>query len=487
MLKLYNSLSRSIEEFVPIYKPIGEDGVAIVGMYTCGPTVYLFQHIGNFRSFTTADLLNRVLKHDGYEVKFVMNITDVGHLTSDADTGEDKLEKSAKKEGKSVWEIAEFYTDIFLKDYKALDLTQPEVLAKATDHIHEQIELVRVLEEKGYTYQTSDGIYFDTSRFKKYGELSDMDQIKEGARVEVNSEKRNPRDFVLWKFSPKDEQRQMEWWFEGPLSGKLVKETDFRKVDAKYKETIGFPGWHIECSAMSMKYLGEHFDIHTGGIDHKEIHHPDEIAQSEAATGKKFVNYWVHTAFMLIEGQKMSKSLGNIYRLYDLEKEGYDPLALRYLYVQTHYRQEMNFTFSALEAAQNAWKKLIAEAAKLEEPAGNLPEFEAKFDEAINDDLNMPKALAVVWEMLKSDSPSGAKAKTLFKFDEILGLQLRERSLARKKEFGMVPRFIKDLIKERNDLRAVRKFSAADQIRAKIEKAGYEIEDTKKGTKVWKK
>jgi cysteinyl-tRNA synthetase len=466
MLKIYNSLSRKVEEFKPINPPH-------VGMYTCGPTVYDFAHIGNFRTYTTADLLLRVLKYNRYEVKYVMNLTDVGHLTGDnlgdADTGDDRMEKAAKKEGKTAWDIAKFYTAAFVKDFDLLNLEKPTRLVKATDHIQEQIELVKRLEEKGFTYQTSDGIYFDTSRFKDYGALSDLDQVKEGARVEINEEKKNPRDFALWKFSPTEKaaasKRQMEW--KSPW-GK------------------GFPGWHIECSAMSMKYLGESFDIHAGGIDLKQTHHPNEIAQSEAATGKKFVNFWVHGAFMLVQGERMSKSLGNNYKLYDLEKEGHTPLGLRYLYLQAHYRQEMNFTFASLQAAENALKKLYEEAAKWDEPTSGCEDFEQRFLEAINDDLNMSKALAVVWEMIKSDNPSGAKAGCLFKMDEVLGFDIKKISLHLKREQGVIPGDIRKLVQERQELRKQRQFNAADQIRAQIEKMGYEIEDSEKGIKVKK-
>lgn len=471
MLKLYNSLSRKIEDFRPI-------NAQQVGMYACGPTVYDFAHIGNFRSFTTADILVRALRANDVNVKFVMNITDVGHMTQDSegggDSGEDKIEKTAKKEGKSVWEVAEFYTDTFLKDYKALNLTAPDILCKATDHIQEQIDLISRLEEKGFIYETSDGVYFDTSKFESYGTMSSLDQVKEGARVEVNDEKRNPRDFALWKFSPKGEKRQMEW---------------------KSPWGIGFPGWHIECSAMSMKYLGESFDIHTGGIDHKEIHHPNEIAQSEAATDKQFVKYWTHTAFMHVAGEKMSKSIGNIYRLYDLEKENYDVLALRYLYLQTHYRQEMNFTFQALDSAQNAFKKLVIEISKWEGqkpdpedlPAEGVKVYKKRFFEAINDDLNTPQALGVLWELVKSELPKEAKLKTIFAFDEVLGLNLAELTKQVKKVKGIVPPHIKEMIAERQRLRKMKKFNAADQLRAEIEKLGYVVEDGDKGPKVSKR
>jgi cysteinyl-tRNA synthetase len=400
-----------------------------------------------------------------------MNLTDVGHLTGDnlgdADTGEDRLEKSAKKEGKTAWEVAEFYTDAFLKDYEKLGLTQPEQFVKATDHIKEQIDLVKRLDAKGFTYGTSDGIYFDTSKFPEYGKSSNLDQIKEGARVEVNPEKRNPRDFALWKFSPKDQTRHMEW--ESPWG-------------------LGFPGWHIECSAMSMKYLGETLDIHTGGVDLRETHHPNEIAQSEAATGKPFVHYWVHSAFMLVQGERMSKSLGNNFKIYDLEKKGFEPLALRYLYLQTHYRQEMNFTLAALEAAQNALNNLRAEVVKLGMPENAALEYEHKFQDAMHNDLNTPEALAVMWEMLKSNSVDNAeKLQSLYRMDMVLGLDLRNAHGANPVvSLDDVPSEVRELVKEREELRKQKKFGMADQYRGKIKKLGYDIEDTKEGTEIRK-
>ncbi len=494
MLKLYNSLSRKVETFKSI-------NPKQVGMYTCGPTVYDFAHIGNFRTYTTADLLIRTIKHNGYSVKYIMNLTDVGHLTGDnlgdADTGEDRMEKAAKKEGKTAWDVAKFYTEAFLKDYEALNLEQPERFAKATDHIKEQIDLVTRLEKKGFTYSTSDGIYFNTSKFKDYGKLSDLDQIKpirqaqggEGAsfsRIGINEEKKNPQDFALWKFSPSAgsglSKRHMQW---------------------KSPWGLGFPGWHIECSAMALKYLTESFDpfgklrvngehsrtidIHAGGVDLKQTHHPNEIAQAEAATGKKFVNYWVHSAFILIQGERMSKSLGNNYRLYDLDKSGYHPMSLRYLYLQTHYRKELNFTFPSLDASENALKNLLQDIALWDEPAGSLPEYDKRFLEAINDDLNMPQALAVMWDMVKSDHPTGAKAKTLFKMDQVLGLNLSQNREVIKKDQGIVPEEIKEMVREREQLRKDKRFNLADQMRNKIEKLGYVLEDSKKGAKVRKK
>lgn len=482
MLRIYNSLSRNIEEFKPI-QPQN------VGMYTCGPTVYSFAHIGNFRTYTSADVLLRTLQYNGYDVNYVMNLTDVGHLSGDnlgdADTGEDRMEKSAKKEGKTAWEIAEFYTNAFLQDYNLLNLVKPQLFAKATDHIEEQISLVKKLEEKGYAYKTSDGIYFDTSLFPEYGKISDLDQIKEGARVEVNPEKKNPRDFALWKFSYPNGVGFEEYAssFDKSQDGVVSR----RQMEWESPWGLGFPGWHIECSAMSMKYLGNHFDIHAGGMDLRETHHPNEIAQSECATGETFVNYWVHSAFMLVQGEKMSKSKGNIYRVYDLQKDGYDPLALRYLYLQTHYRQEMNFTFPALDAAQNALERLRETVASWGEPRGGVKELEKKFLDAVNDDLNMPEALSVVWELVKSDNTPAAKAATMFKLDAVLGFNLeswKEENAGLSIE--QTPPEVRELIEKRQSLRKGRQFTQADHLRNRIRKLGYDVEDTKNGLEIKK-
>ncbi|MBI4084556.1 MAG: cysteine--tRNA ligase [Candidatus Levybacteria bacterium] len=543
MLKLYNSLSRKIEDFKPLNPPL-------VTMYTCGPTVYDFAHIGNFRTYTTADLLVRTLQYNNFAVKYVMNLTDVGHLTGDnlgdADTGEDRMEKSAKKEGKTAWEIAEFYTDAFLKDYDLLHLTKPELFVKATDHIKEQIELIKRLEEEGYTYTTSDGVYFDTSRLKDYGKLSSLDQIKEGARVEINPEKRNPRDFALWKFSHprhsgerspvpsgtgRSDSRISSVNSEQADSGQALRQAQDAARMTENDETKqrrqmewdspwgrGFPGWHIECSAMSLKYLTEAFDpfdklrsstlrdepsgsdsnevdgkknytidIHVGGIDLRETHHPNEIAQSEAVTGKPFVRYWVHSAFMLVQNERMSKSLGNNYKLYDLIKKSYDPLAMRYLYLQTHYRQEMNFTFPALDGAQKALSHLREEVAGFSEPKIGCAEFEQKFLDAVNSDLNMPEALAIVWELLKSDYPDSAKLQSVLKMDKVLGLDLAKAQQYVGKTMPVsIPAEVQHLINEREKLRKEKRYAQADQLRNKIKKLGFDIEDSKKGTEVKK-
>ncbi len=462
---LTNSLTRTKEKFIPLKD---EE----VGMYTCGPTVYNYATIGNFRTYTSADILFRVLKFNGYKVDYIMNLTDVGHLTGDnlgdADTGEDRMVKEAAKERKTAWEIAKEYTDAFLTDFHKLNLEDPVRFVKATDHIEDQINLVKRLEEKGFTYKTSDGIYFDTVTYEKntgnkYGELSNLDQIKEGARVEVNPEKKNPRDFALWKFSPKDVKRDMEW--DSPWGA-------------------GFPGWHIECSAMSMKYLGDTFDIHVGGEDLKSTHHPNEIAQSQGATGKKFVDYWIHGAFLTVDRGRMGKSLGNAYTISDIEKNGFSALELRYFYLSGKYNEPLNFTWDALKSSQNALTKLKSQIASFksqtertmlsEEKEEKINGFRNKFTEAVNDDLNTPQALAVIWEMLKSNIPSPDKYDLMMTFDEILGLNLSQVQDVQKVE---IPENVKKLITEREDLRSEGKYDEADKIRDEILKLGFEVKD----------
>lgn len=458
MLRIYNTLSRKVEEFKSIEPKK-------VGMYACGPTVYDYQHIGHMRRYMGDDILIRVLKYNGFEIEHVMNITDVGHLTSDADTGEDKMEKGAEEQKLSVWDLAKKYEKQFLQSIDALNIVRPKKFVHATEGVKDQIELIQILEEKGFTYKTSDGIYFDTSKLKDYGKLTgqDPDKLKAGARVDIG-EKKSPTDFALWKFSG-EAKRQMEW-------------------DSPWGK--GFPGWHIECSAMSMKALGPTFDIHTGGIDHIPIHHTNEIAQSEAASSKPFVNYWVHHAFLLVEGEKMSKSLGNYITVQNVQEKGFDPLSLRYLYLQTHYKQEMNFTWEALEAAQTALNKLRGHIKEYDEPKVGCAEYEEKFEAAINNDLNMPEALAIVHELIKSDYPSSAKAESLFKFDEILGLNLRLIKNSKGKDEG-IPEEIKKMVEERNKLRKERRFHLSDQLRNKILKMGYEIHDNNGSTVVKKK
>jgi cysteinyl-tRNA synthetase len=473
MLKIYNTLARKVEEFKP-------QNSSLVTMYTCGPTVYDYQHIGHMRRYVGDDILIRVLEFNGFKVKQAMNITDVGHLVSDSDTGEDKMEKGARKFGMSTWEIAKKFEKQFFNSMDALNIQRPDVLMHATDYIQEQIVFIQILEQKGFTYKIEDGIYFDTSKFSNYTKLSgqNINELKVGARVEMVKGKKNSADFALWKFSypngrPFDltqdsslSRRQMEW--ASPWG-------------------LGFPGWHIECSAMAIKGLDtETLDIHTGGIDAISIHNTNEIAQSEAATGKKFVNYWVHHNFLHVDGNKMSKSTGNIYTVEDIIKKGFDPLALRYLFLQTHYRQEMNFTWDSLQAAQIAYKRLIEEVASLRNPKGGVPEYEDKFKEAINDDLNMAKALSVVWELIKSDNSDSAKAESLLIMDQVLGLDLENAREKRKSIKIIVPADVQLLIEERNNLRKQGSYIQADHVRNKIKKLGYNIKDTEKGVQVEK-
>jgi len=460
-LKLYNTLTRKKEVFKPVKKKE-------VTMYTCGPTVYWFAHIGNMRAYIFADILKRVLLYNKYKVKNVINVTDVGHLTSDADEGEDKIEKEAKKEKKMAKEIAEFYFEAFKKDFKKLNLLEPTVWSKATEHIKEQIELIKKLEEKGYTYRTSDGIYFDSSKFKDYGKLARLNikKLKAGKRVSFG-EKRNKTDFALWKFSQKPGKRQQEW--ESPWG-------------------IGFPGWHIECSAMSMKHLGETIDIHTGGEDHIPIHHTNEIAQSEAATGKKFVNYWLHVAFLTNKGEKISKSKGGLFTVTELEEKGYHPLAYRYLALQTHYRKQLKFSLENLDAAQNAYNRLkrkILELKKLKHKGKDKSKiYETLFLKAINDDLNTPRALNVFWNALDDfDFSPDKKLKLLEKFDAVLGLDIKNM----KEESFEIPKEIKSLIEKREKLRKEKNFAEADIIRNIIKEKGYLIEDTPSGVKISRK
>ena len=466
-------MTRKVEEFKPINPPL-------VTMYTCGPTVYEYSHIGHMRRYVGDDILVRILEFNNYKVKQVMNITDVGHLTSDSDTGEDKMEKGARKFGMSVWDIAKKFEKQFFNSADALNIRRPNILMHATDYIPEQIVFIQTLEKKGFTYKINDGIYFDTSKFKTYGRLrgeQKTNELKAGARVEMVKGKKNPTDFALWKFSypqvsshptpgVSSGKRQMEW--ESPWG-------------------VGFPGWHIECSTMAIKGLDtETLDIHTGGIDHIQIHHTNEIAQSEAATGKEFVKYWVHHNFLHVEGNKMSKSIGNIFTVEEVVKRGFDPLALRYLYLQTHYRAEMNFTWGSLEGAQIAYKRLIEEVSEFKNPKIGCAEYEEKFKNAINDDLNMSKALSVVWEIIKSDYPDSAKAESIFRMDQVLGLDLEKAGEKKKRIKIVVPAAIKKLIEEREQLRKRGSYTQADHIRNKIKKLGYNIKDTKNGVEIEK-
>ncbi len=457
---MYNSLTREIEEFVP-------QDPDLVTMYVCGPTVYDYVTVGNYRTYVLGDILYRTLLYKKFNVKYIMNLTDVGHLSGDnlgdADVGEDRIEKAAEREGKSATDIASFYIRDFKDGIRKLNLLKPTKFTRATEYISEQINLIKVLESKSFTYETSDGVYFDTGKFPDYGKLSGLDdkKIKEGARVEVNPEKKNPTDFALWKFSPRDSKRWQEW--NSPW-GK------------------GFPGWHLECSAMCMSELGETVDLHVGGEDLKMIHHQNEIAQSEAATGKKFVNYWVHGAFLLVDEGRMSKSLGNAYTLYDIEERGYSPMDLRYFYLGAHYRSPLNFTWDALGAAKSAMERLRNILSGYKQEGGQLsPDHVFRFEEALLEDLNMPKALAAVWDLIKSDVSEGDKIVTLLYFDEVLGLDL-ESYIGYE-----IPQEIMDLAKTREQYRRNGIWDKADVIRKEIEERGFVVEDEIDGFKVKKK
>ncbi|MCK5320369.1 cysteine--tRNA ligase [Candidatus Parcubacteria bacterium] len=461
---LYNTLTRKKEEFKEIKN--GE-----VGLYTCGPTVYNYAHIGNLRAYIFEDILKRVLKYNGYKVKHVMNITDVGHLVGDMDMGEDKLEKGSKREGKTAWEIAEFYTKAFKSDLKKLNIIEPDIWCKATEYIQKQIDLIKILEKKGFTYKTSDGIYYDTSKFKDYNKLShlDLETLREGARVEKNEEKKNSTDFALWKFSPKDKKRQMEW--DSPWG-------------------IGFPGWAIECSAMSMAELREQLDIHCGGIDHINVHHTNEIAQSEAATGKQFFNYWMHGAFLNIKGgKKMAKSDDNFLTLKNaFIKKGIDPLVYRFAALQTHYRKPMEYNEEVMKNAEKGLNHLKNQFRNLGEINGKVSKkFKNKFLEEVNNDLNIPKALAVAQEMLKSDLSNEDKKATLLEFDsEIFGVGITNLDIKTEEDIK-IDENVEMLKKERQKARKEKNFEESDRLRDEIEKLGYTVEDSKDGVRVYKK
>ncbi|PIN91479.1 cysteine--tRNA ligase [Candidatus Pacearchaeota archaeon CG10_big_fil_rev_8_21_14_0_10_32_14] len=456
-MKIYNTFSRKIETFKPIHEKSKE-----VGVYSCGPTVYWYQHIGNLRTYIFSDVLKRVLIYDGYKVKHVINVTDVGHLTSDADEGEDKMERAAKKEGKTAGEIADFYLRVFKEDFEKLNILNPNFWPKASEHIKEQIEVIKVLEKKGFTYKTNDGIYFDTSKDKKYGKLAKLNKelIIAGKRVGVG-EKKNKTDFALWKFSGDTEnggKRLQEW--DSPWG-------------------VGFPGWHVECSAMSIKYLGDNFDIHTGGIDHVQIHHTNEIAQSENSTGKKFVNYWMHAGWLLSEGKKISKSSGGLFTVSQLEEKGYNPLAFRYLCLTTHYKKPLDFSLKNLDSSQTAYKRLKNIISELKDDRVENKTYLKDFEKAINDDLNMPEALQVLWKLVRDEKVKG-KVKTIKKMDEVFGLKLLE------KDGVKIPSEIKKLVDEREKSRKEKNWKLSDELRDKIKKLGFSVDDTDKGSVVKK-
>ncbi len=514
MLFLYNTLNHKKEEFKPLKQPL-------VTYYSCGPTVYDFTHIGHARTYIFADVLQRVLEFNGFKVKRVMNITDVGHLTSDSDTGEDKMElalrrsklaskgsgRAATSAKKTIWEIAKYYTDDFFKMTDKLNIKRPQIICKATDFVTSMVRFIEILEKKGFTYTTSDGVYFDTSKFPKYGQLAGwtfaqlQKKLKSGARVEMVTGKKHPTDFALWKLTPAGVSRQMEW-------------------DSPWGR--GFPGWHIECSVMAIDNLGETIDIHTGGADHIPIHHTNEIAQSEAATGKQFVRYWLHADHLLVENQKMSKSLGNFFRLKDLEKKGFYPLSLRYLFLTSSYHQQMNFTWKSLEGAQNAYQGLIKQIIEIKKESIKLssrgmhqpvrpvaipqellqhngiasPSSETRdrndnitgvdqlrmeFFQAVNDDLNTAEGLSVLWKVLKSSLPSGDKYDLIILFDEVLGLGFNEIKVERT----VIPEEIKNLAVKREEMRKAKKFKEADDLRKQILEKGYSVKDSPSGPKLF--
>ena len=456
----YNTLTKSKEEFKPLQ---GNE----VRVYSCGPTVYKDATIGNMKSFIFMDTLRRVLKYNGYTLKHAMNITDVGHLVSDGDDGEDKMVKAAKEEKKTPLEIAAYYTEKFLGDFDKLNIDRPEIICKATEHIKEMEEFVQKLIDNGYAYETSTAIYFDVSKLDEYGILSGIDlrNQKAGARVEIDEEKRNPYDFALWIKAP--ENHIMKW--ESPWG-------------------LCYPGWHIECSTMSNKYLGEEFDIHTGGIDLVPTHHENEIAQSKGCTGKVPAKFWMHCEFLLINGGKMSKSLGNAYLVQDIIDKGYEALAYKMMCFTSHYRNKLNFTWEALESSQNALNRLREGYKKHNE--GNeevedsiITEYKTKFQEAINDDLNMPVAMSVIWDIVKNPNKSKKLANLLLEFDEVLGVDIQKESEEKTLE---IPEEIKELIEKRKQARVNKDWALSDQIRDKLKEKGYAVKDTKEGMTVEK-
>ena len=458
-LILYNTLTKNKEKFNPLEKNV-------VKLYSCGPTVYSFAHIGNFRTYIFMDTLRRTLKYNGYELKHVMNITDVGHLESDSDEGEDKMEKAAKKENKDPYEIAQFYMNAFLNDVEKLNIDKPEIITRATDNIEEMIEYVKDIFKNGYAYETSKGIYFDISKLDKYPVLSNrkIDEQIAGARVEVDPEKRNPYDFAIWIKAP--ENHIMKWQSPWGLS---------------------YPGWHLECSAMSRRFLGEEFDIHTGGVDHIPTHHENEIAQAKGATGKIPAKTWMHCEFLLVDGGKMSKSLGNVYTISQLEEKGITPLAYKLFCFTAHYRTKLNFTFEGVNSAQKALERLYDSYLKHKNGNDYVDEVEIEkyrqtFLSYINDDLNMPAAMSVVWEVARNSKKSNKYANLLLEFDKVLGLDLvnAEEHISKMEE-EEIPEEIKQLIEERKEARDNKDWEKSDKIRDIIIQKGYSIKDTKEG------
>ena len=469
-MKIYNSLSRTIEEF----KPIDEK---LVKMYTCGPTVYNYAHIGNLRTYIHEDVFEKTLRYLGYDVKRVMNITDVGHLESDADEGEDKMLKGAKRENKTVWEIAQYYTDAFFEDIDKLNIKRPDVVAKATDYIEDYIEFIKGLEEKGYTYVASGNVYFDITKVKNYTKLSgmDLDSLRIASRedVEIDHNKRNPQDFVLWFTKSKFENQAMKW--DSPWG-------------------VGYPGWHIECSVISLKNLGEQMDIHCGGVDHIPVHHTNEIAQTESYTGKEWVKYWWHSEFLIDNDGKMSKSSGEFLTLSLLIKKGYNPLTYRYFVLNSHYRKQLSFTFDSLASAENAYNKLKSRIKNIKDNAnGNSGEntevfnkFKNDFEQCLKDDLNTANAITVLYEMLKADNLNNNEKLSLVEdFDKVLSLSLLKEE-EKDDVHEDLAAYIEEMIQKRQEAKKNKNFPLADQIRAELLSKGIMLEDTRQGVN-WKK
>lgn len=462
-MSIFNTASKKKEAFSPFN---GER----VGIYSCGLTVYYYSHIGNLRTYVNSDILRRTIEFLGWKTCHVMNVTDVGHLTSDEDEGDDKIEVGARREGKDPWEIARFYEEYFFHNLEQMNISHPHIICRATEHIEDMISLIKRLEKLGYTYRTDVGLIFDTSKYENYGKFArlDLNGQQHGFRVQQDPQRRQPWDFALWVTN--QPKHIMHW-------------------DSPWGD--GFPGWHIECSAMSMKYLGEQIDIHTGGIDHINVHHTNEIAQSEAATGKQFVKYWFHSAFMNIDGRKMSKSIGNLYTLDDLASHGYSPLALRYFFLGSSYRKTMNFTWEALSAAQTALTKLWQKFLNLgSHPTQPLPDAVKAFTVAMCDDINTPKALAILWDTVDSNHDPDQIAATLIEMDRILGLDFINAA-QRLAEIRLIQTRSKDnedhafiLARERDLLRKDKKFAEADVLRVKIQELGYLIEDTPQGFRI---
>lgn len=506
-LRFHNQLTKKVDDFTPL-----EDGK--VKLYTCGPTVYDYPHVGNWSGYIYWDTLVRVLQANNLQVDRVMNITDVGHLVSDEDDGEDKMEKGARREGKTAWEVAEFYTDDFMEGIERLGLIKPTHITKATDYIDQQLALVRTLKEKGYTYQIDDGIYFDTSKFPTYSDFAglDLDAQRAGARVEYNPEKRNHSDFALWKFTPKGEKRDMEW--DTPMDLLTTEPSETASLDDSQRESSaadvssdsessqvrkGFPGWHLECSAMAMDLLGETLDIHTGGIDHIPVHHTNEIAQSESATGKRFSNIWIHNNHLKVNGTKISKSLGNGITLQDLEEKGFSPLDFRLFVLQAHYSNEGNFTYENLEAARNRrlnWRSVAAlrhqthdtlrddDEKSTDDKTVSLYAASQALVEALSDNLDTPAAFAIIDDAFSrivasnvDDIHQHALTSFIETIDDLLGLQLLETSPDISDE-------VKRLIIERERARDNKDFAASDRLRDEIQKSGITVRDTAHGT-IW--